>query len=142
MHAAHSTERCDTERSQIAARPHPIGIDEAGCRILHERIRAPCVIARGLERGKRLADPAPFRRPVRDRLGEPSGAFQQVTADRRVVWKLHLVDRHAVWSERNGLAHAVLPIVLGLAQHARDQIDIDLSEVERARLFVGTEYFG
>ena len=41
--------------------------------------------------------------------------------------------------ERQRLLDRVVPVLLGLAEHAGDEVDVDLREVERARLLVGAK---
>src|SRR5207302_9757241 len=57
--------------------------------------------------------------------------------DGRVEGELHLIDGHAVRIEIDGLLHAGVPVLLGLAKHAGDQIDVDLRKSERPRVSKG-----
>ena len=59
--------------------------------------------------------------------------FRRSLADRGVERQLHLVDGHAVRLERQRLLDAGAPVRLGLAEHAGDEVDVDLGKVERAR---------
>ena len=99
-------------------------------RVLHGRVRAADVIARAFERLEGFLHPAPLGRPARHRLVEAIGALQQVAADGRVERQLHLVDGDAVGLERQRLGDAVAPVLVGLAQHPGDQVDVDLREVQ------------
>src|SRR6185295_17713073 len=101
-------------------------------RILDRRVGAADMVAGTLERLERLLHPSSLRGPVHDRLREQLRALQKVLADRRVEGELHLVDRDAVRFELQRLLDAAAPVLLGLAQHAGDEVDVDLREVERA----------
>ncbi len=143
MHAADVTERGHAQAHQIRALPQPVAVEELrGRLVLDGGVGAADVIAGGLERFKRFLHPAPLGRPARPRLVEAVGALQQVAADRRVERQLHLVDGDAVGLERQRLVDAVAPVLVGLAQHPGDEVDVDLREVERPRELVGAVHLG
>ena len=132
--------RRHSQSCHVGAAPKPVAVNEARAgRILDGRIRASNLITRALEHFKRFLDPAPLGRPVREGLVEPARSFQQIAADRRVERQFHLIDRHAVGRQFQRLLYRGAPVVIGLSQHAGDQVDVDLWEVERAREFVGAE---
>ena len=54
-------------------------------------------------------------------------------ADRRVERQLHLVDGHAVGRHRDRLLDARAPVRVGLAEHAGDEVDVDLRKVRATR---------
>ena len=143
MHAVDVAERRDAERGQVGALPQPVAVDERRRgRVLHGRVGAADGVARAFERVECLAHPAPPRLPTGDAMLELAAPLQQVGADRRVVRQLHLVDGHAVRGEIERPPHAVVPVVVGLAEHAGDQVDVDLREAKRARVRVGAVDLG
>ena len=86
-------------------------------------------VARRRQFVERIMDPGAFRRPIGDvetRL-VLADHFQFVRK-RRVERQLHLVNRDAFGRQRDRLAHAFFPVVPILADHAGDQVDIDLIE--------------
>ena len=102
----------------------------------------PIGVAGPLQRLERLVDPAALGRPARDVLLKAAGALQHVAADRRVERQLHLIDGDAVGRELDRLLDAALPVLFGLAEHAGDEIDVDLRKPERLRELVGAEDLG
>jgi hypothetical protein len=54
----------------------------------------------------------------------------------RVVGKLHLVDGHAVRGKIDGFADTGVPILLRLADHTGDEVDIDVGEANVPDPFV------
>src|SRR6188508_3759415 len=73
--------------------------------------------------------------PIRPPQGYCHGlaALQQIATDRRVERQLHLIDRDAVGRHLDRLLDADPPVLVGFAHHPRDQVDVDLREVERPR---------
>ena len=133
-------ERRHAEAGQIGALPQTIAIDELrALGILHRGVRAADRVAGLLQRVERLVDPAALGRPARHVLLEAAGALQHVAADRRVERQLHLVDGDAVGRELDRFLDAALPVLLGLAEHARDEVDVDLRKPERLRKLIGAE---
>ena len=57
----------------------------------------------------------------------------RVLGDAGIVRHFHLVDGERIGIELKRLVDGVFPLVFGLAQHARDQVDVDLSEADIAR---------
>src|SRR5262249_44980295 len=55
---------------------------------------------------------------------------------------LHLIDGHAVWRKRERAIDARAPVLVRLAEHAGDEIDVDLRESQLARERVGAVDFG
>ncbi len=53
-----------------------------------------------------------------------------------------MIDRDAVGIQLDGLLDAPRPVLFRLAQHAGDQVDIDLRKVQRPGELIGPEDFG
>ena len=127
VHAVDMAERRHAEAREIGALPQTIAIDELRALGIPDRgVRAADRVAGVLQRLERLVDPAALGRPARDVLLKAAGALQHVAADRRVERQLHLIDGDAVGCELDRLLDAALPVLFGLAEHAGDQIDVDL----------------
>src|SRR5262245_53340281 len=58
--------------------------------------------------------------------------LQNVLRDDGVVRQLHLVDRDGVGLKLDRASHCLMPLLFSLTHHARDEIDIDLREVDFA----------
>jgi hypothetical protein len=72
-------------------------------------------------------------------LLKASGTLQHIAADRRVEGQLHLINGDTVGCELDRFLDAALPVLLGLAEHARDEIDVDLRKAERLRILIRAE---
>ena len=143
MHAVDVPERRHAQAGQVGALPQPVAVDEFRAPgILDGGVGAADRVAGLLERGERLVHPAPLGGPGRHGLIKLAGAVQAVAADRSVERQLHLVDGDAVRIELDRPPHRVPPLLFGLAQHAGDQIDVDLREINRPREVVGPEDLG
>ena len=63
-------------------------------------------------------------------------------ADGGVVGQLHLVDGDAVGVELDGLLDRRPPLRVVVAEHPRDEVDVDLGEAQALREAVGPEHLG
>ena len=57
-------------------------------------------------------------------------SFPQLLCVDGIKRQLHLVNRDAVGIQIDGLLHVVFPALPGLADHAGDQVDIELIEIK------------
>ena len=81
-----------------------------------------------------------FGFPIGNRSHQPSLRLHFLV-NLRVVRNLHLVDRHAVRRKFNCLPNTLAPILFCLFHHPRNQIDVDLREIQLAREIIGTVNF-
>ena len=140
VHAVDVSERRHAQSGQVGALPQAVAVDELRApRILDRRVGAADGVSGLFQRGERFVHPAPLGGPGRDGFLELAGAVQAVAADRRVERQLHLVDGDAVGVELDRPAHRLPPFVFGLAQHAGDQVDVDLRETDGTRVAVRPE---
>ena len=65
-----------------------------------------------------------------------------LSGDRGVEGHFHLVDGDRIGVHRDGLFDGRFPFVFDFAQHAGDQVDVDLLEADLAHPLVGAEDFG
>ena len=137
MRAADVRKRRHAQADQVRALPQAVPIDEVrSFGVFHRRVAAGDGVAGLFQLGEGIADPAPLGLPVGDRRHEPPLRLH-LLVDVRVVGDLHLVDRHAVGRQLDGLPHAIPPVLLRLLHHAGDQVDVDLRELQLAGEMVG-----
>jgi hypothetical protein len=129
MNALEVTERCHAGTNQIGAAPERVAVDKPGMALrLDQGIAAGNDISRSLEFAEGIIDPCPFRRPTGD--GRFVAGTLGFTSDCRVERNFHLVDGAGVGVHRDGLGDGLFPFVGSLAEHAGDEIDIDLRKAD------------
>ena len=67
--------------------------------------------------------------------------LEEILADRRIERQLHLVDRHAV-RRQSTVRECSPPSSLGFAEHAGDEIDVDLGKTQVARFLIDAHDLG
>ena len=138
MHALEVAERGDAGRQDVAAPKQMVAIDKViRVEASHQFVAAGDLVAGRQQRVDRLAHPAAFDRPAGD--GRRDTQLFDLASDERVVRQLHLVDRDVVGLELFHLLDAVGPIVVRLADHAGDQVDVDLRKADLLEPVVGSE---
>src|SRR5688572_23524922 len=132
MHALEVPERRDARADEVGPAPQRVAIDEAGMALgLDQRVGAGDDVALSFELPERVIDPRTLLAPTCDL--RDSARLTRILGDAGVVRDFHLIDRDAVGVHRDSSLDGVLPLVLGLAEHAGDQVDVDLREADVAR---------
>ena len=141
VNAVGVAERGDAGAEHVGAVPQAVAVDEFALRpVLDQRVGAGHLIAGLAHLVEGVADPGPLGRPV----GHAAAGERLVLADDaqllredRVERQFHLVDGDALRCQGQRLGDALLPVVPRFADHAGDQVDVDLVEAEVARPAVG-----
>ena len=127
---------------QVGTLPQPIPVDEARTgRILHRRVGASELIAGPLEGLEGFPHPPALGYPVGGRIFEQTGSLQKISADGRVERQFHLIDRDAVRVQLERFLDHGTPVLVRLAQHSGNQVNVDLWKLELPGAFVGPERF-
>src|ERR1035437_1727384 len=136
MSAVDVRERSHAQADHVGAGPQKVAVKESRAGgIFHRRVRTGDGVAGLLHLGKRVVHPAALGRPVGHR-GHTLSKHAHFLRDGGVEGYFHLVDRDTVRRKRNGLADTLPPVLFGLADHARNEVDIDLRKPDGARELV------
>ena len=128
--ARHMAEACHAGRQQIASMPQIIAVAEVGLfRMLDHRVGAGDAVADLLQFGKRIVYPCPLRRPIGH--GRLDFIAENVLRVDRVKGQFHLIDRDALGRKLDRTADVFAPVIPCLADHAGDQIDVDVGKIRR-----------
>jgi hypothetical protein len=102
-------------------------------------VGAADLVAVGFKLAEGVIDPGALLGPRGD--GGDAADGLGLAGDGGVKGDFHLIDGHRVGVELDGLLDGVFPLVLGLAHHPGDEVDVDLGEADIAHPFPGAEDF-
>ena len=72
-------------------------------------------------------------------MGDSGARLLHLLGNQRVERQFHLIDRDVVGIHLGGFFQAAVPVLVRLADHPRNQIDVDLRETRLLNPFVSLE---
>lgn len=133
--------RSNAGPEEIGTAPDVVAIDEAiSLLVANEFVAAGDLITDGETAIKGFIDPTAFSFPVGD--GGLDSVLTDFFGDQGIEGEFHLVDGDVIGGEFENFINAGGPVFIGFADHAGDEVDIDLGEADFPDPVPGAEDLG